>query len=290
MSNPDQIQRILFDELDIRGALVGLEDSYQQALANHGYPLVIRKLLGELMAAAALLSVNLKFDGRLILQVAGQGAVQLLMAECNQQRDLRAIARFNGDLPADADFTALIEQGRMAITIEPEGGKRYQGVVPLEGKNLSDCLEAYFAGSEQLPTQLHFAADGEKAAGFMVQVLPVSGNGEEDWARISHLAATLKSEELLQLENEQLLYRLFHEENCRLFEPDPVRFSCDCSRERSANSLKFMTREELQEILEADGVVAVNCQFCNTRYDFHQPDLDALFSDSGDLPPSEQVH
>ncbi|WP_027857491.1 Hsp33 family molecular chaperone HslO [Marinobacterium jannaschii] len=287
MSNSDQIQRILFDELDIRGAVVGLEDSYHQALQNHGYPQVIRQVLGELMAAAALLSTNLKFEGRLILQVAGQDAVKVLMAECTDQQELRAIARFDGELPEQASFRELVSGGQMAITIQPKQGQRYQGVVPLEGDTLSQCLESYFSASEQLPTQIMLAADGDKAAGMMVQVLPVSGNSDEDWLRISHLTSTLKDEELLYLDNETLLYRLYHEETCRLFEADKVTFRCDCSRERSAASLRYMSREELEQIIEEEGAVAVNCQFCNSSYAFGRADLDQVFvpNDGDEQPP-----
>lgn len=290
MSNSDQIQRVLFDELDIRGVLVGLESSYQQALEKHNYPKVIRRVLGEMMAAASVLAANLKFEGRLILQAQGEGDVTLLMAECNHNQELRAIARFEGELPEEARFIDLLEKGRMAITIDPLKGQRYQGVVPLEGDTLGQCLEAYFGQSEQLPTQMHFCADDERAAGFLLQVLPVEGTAEEDWGRISHLASTLKDEELLELDNETLLYRLFHEENCRLFEADSIQFRCDCSRERSLNTLKFMTKEELQGILDEQGNIDVACQFCSEQYHFDQADLDYLFSDSSGAPGSDSVH
>ncbi|MGB0467002.1 MAG: Hsp33 family molecular chaperone HslO [Pontibacterium sp.] len=290
MSNSDQIQRILFDELDIRGVLVGLEDSYQKALEKHNYPLVIRRVLGEMMAAASILSSNLKFEGRLVLQAQGEGAVSLLMAECNHQQDLRAIARFEGDLPDEASFIELLEKGRMVISIDPAQGQRYQGVVPLEGDSLAACLEAYFVQSEQLQTQMHFVADGQRAAGFLLQVLPADGTAEEDWARISHLTSTLKDQELLNLDNQTLLYRLFHEENCRLYEPDVVRFRCDCSRERSLNSLRMMSQAELQEILAQQGHIDVGCQFCNAQYYFDQIDLDRLFSDAATMPGSDRQH
>lgn len=290
MSNSDQIQRVLFDELDIRGVLVGLETSYQQALEKHNYPQVIRRVLGEMMAAASVLAANLKFEGRLILQAQGEGDVTLLMAECNHNQELRAIARFDGELPDEARFIDLLEKGRMAITIDPLQGQRYQGVVPLEGDTLGQCLEAYFGQSEQLPTQMHFCADDERAAGFMLQVLPAEGTAEEDWGRISHLASTLKDEELLELDNETLLFRLFHEEKCRLFEADTIQFRCDCSRERSLNTLKFMTKEELQGILDEQGNIDVACQFCNEQYHFDQADLEYLFSDSSGAPGSDSVH
>lgn len=290
MSDSDQIQRILFDERDIRGVLTGLDSAYNEALAKHDYPPVIRRILGEMMAAAAILSANLKFEGRLILQAQGTDNIQALMAESTHEQALRAIARFDGELDESASFTELMKGGALAITIVPEKGQRYQGYVPLEGEALSDCLEAYFRYSEQLNSQLHLACDGEKAAGFLLQVLPAEGGRIEDWEHISQLGATLKTEELLELDNQTLLFRLFHEENCRLHEPSGVRFHCDCSRERTAGSLRFMSEEELHEIAAAEGAVEVACQFCNTSYRFDDADITALFSITGQAPGSDATH
>ncbi|MCP4596438.1 Hsp33 family molecular chaperone HslO [Neptuniibacter sp.] len=290
MSNSDQIQRILFDELDIRGVVSGLEQTCSDCFANHDYPPAIQQVLGEMLAAVCLLSSNLKFEGRLILQAQGQGDVRLLMAECTHNHDLRAIARFDGDIKDDANFIDLLPQGQVVITVEPEKGQRYQGVVPLVGGNLAACLESYFVSSEQLPTQVHLASDGEKAAGMLLQVLPAEGTGEEDWERISHLASTLKSEELLTLDNETLLYRLFHEEQCRLYKADDVRFKCTCSRERSAASLKMMDKQELVGVIEERGQIDVNCQFCNAHYEFDLADIEALFVEGGAASGSDQIH
>ncbi|WP_415889577.1 Hsp33 family molecular chaperone HslO [Neptuniibacter sp. SY11_33] len=289
MSNPDQIQRILFDELDIRGVVSGVQQTCADCFENHDYPAVIQQVLGEMLAAVSLLSSNLKFKGRLILQAQGRGNVRVLMAECNHDRDLRAIARYEGELDEQANFVDLLPQGQVVLTIEPEQGQPYQGIVPLDGENLGKCLENYFLSSEQLPTQIQLASDGEKAAGMMLQVLPAQGTGEEDWDRVSHLASTLKSEELLELDNETLLYRLFHEEQCRLYEPDEVRFKCTCSRQRSEASLKLVEKAELLEVLEEQGKVAVNCQFCNAQYDFDAADIEALFAENG-ASGGSQVH
>lgn len=289
MSNPDQIQRILFDELDIRGVVSGVQQTCADCFENHDYPAVIQQVLGEMLAAVSLLSSNLKFKGRLILQAQGRGNVRVLMAECNHDRDLRAIARYEGELDEQANFVDLLPQGQVVLTIEPEQGQPYQGIVPLDGENLGKCLENYFLSSEQLPTQIQLASDGEKAAGMMLQVLPAQGTGEEDWDRVSHLASTLKSEELLELDNETLLYRLFHEEQCRLYEPDEVRFKCTCSRQRSEASLKLVEKEELLEVLDEQGKVAVNCQFCNAQYDFDAADIEALFAENG-ASGGSQVH
>ncbi len=290
MSNPDQIQRIMFDELDIRGVVSGLQKTCHDCFENHDYPTAIKKVLGEMLAAVSLLSSNLKFEGRLILQAQGQGNVRLLMAESNQDRDVRAIARFDGEISADASFSDLLPEGQVVLTIEPDKGNRYQGVVPLDGKTLAKCLENYFISSEQLPTQVHLASDGETAAGMLLQVLPAEGTGEEDWDRISHLASTLKSSELLELGNETLLYRLFHEEQCRLYEPDDVQFKCTCSRERSLASLKLVEKAELLDVIAESGMVNVNCQFCNAHYGFDLTDIEALFSDATSATGSKNVH
>lgn len=290
MSNPDQLQRLLFEKLDIRGVLVGLEQSYQRVLERHDYPPLLQRVLGEMMAAVGLLSSTLKFEGRLILQAAGDGAVRMLMAECSHQHDMRAIAHYEGEVADDVPFCDLLENGRLAITIEPEDGRRYQGVVPLEGATLARCLESYFAQSEQLPTQVHLAADGSRAAGMLLQVMPAAGTGEDDWSHISQLGATLKADELLGLDNEELLYRLFHEEHCRLYDPQSLHFHCDCSRERCGNALQFLSEAELLAIVEEEGSVGVSCQFCNQHYSFDAADIRALHSDTANAPRSDRLH
>jgi len=290
MSNPDQIQRILFDELDIRGVVCGLKQTCNDCFENHDYPIVIKQILGEMLAAISLLSSNLKFEGRISLQAIGKGNVGLLLAECTHDLDLRAIARYEDELSPDAGFVDLMQEGQVVITVEPKKGQRYQGVVPLEGDSLSACLENYFVSSEQLPTQVHLVSDGETASGMLLQVLPAEGTAEDDWERISHLAATLKSEELLNLDNETLLYRLFHEEQCRLYEPDELRFKCTCSRERSEASLKLVGKNELLDVIEERGQIDVNCQFCNTHYRFDSADVEAIFANAGPGTGSQQVH
>ncbi len=291
MSNPDQIQRILFEQIDVRGVVAGLDASYQEVLARHDYPPALQRLLGEMLAAVSLLSITLKFEGRLLLQAQGEGNVSLLMAECNHHQHLRAIARYEGEVDESLAFNELLEKGRIALTIEPEQGQRYQGVVPLEEDTLAGCLQAYFEQSEQLGTSIQLTADGTRAAGLMLQVLPAEETGDEDWSRVSMLASTLSDDELLNLDNEALLFRLFHEETCRLYEPQPLVFQCDCSRERSAEALKFMTEDELLAILEEqNGLIDVGCQFCNQQYHFDETDIRALFSEPGYLDQEGRMH
>lgn len=292
MSSPDQIQRLLFDDIDVRGALVGLDKAYAEVLSRADYPERLQILLGELLAAVALLTSNLKIEGRVSLQAQGEGAVRILMAEATHDNHLRGIARFDeGELPEVERFDELLKNGRMALTIEPKDGQRYQGVVPLEGATLSDCLERYFSQSEQLPTKIQLAADGKHAAGMLTQVLPAAGTGSADWEHIVALAQTLKADELLGLDNETILYRLYHEEKVRLFEPDDLIFNCDCSRERSANAMQMMTQDELLELAEEQGgAIEMSCQFCNELYSFDTADIRALFHNDGRLNDEGSLH
>ncbi|GGK84367.1 Hsp33 family molecular chaperone HslO [Amphritea balenae] len=290
MSSSDQLQRVIFEQADIRSVITGLEKSYQQAINNHQYPALINRFLGEMMAAVSLLSSTLKFEGRLMLQAQSNNQVKVLMAECNHQCDLRAIARFDGELPDSANFCELLKGGQLVITIEPDKGQRYQGVVPLEGDHLSSCLEAYFSRSEQLPTQIQLVADEQRAAGFLLQVMPAKGNAEDEWQHFSYLAATLKDEELLELDNATIIRRLFHEEDCRLYDAEPLQFKCDCSRKRTGDALRYMTQKELEEIVRDEGTIDVSCQFCNQLYQFDQADITMMFSDSANIEGSDQVH
>jgi molecular chaperone Hsp33 len=293
MSNPDQIQSFLFDHTDVRGVLIGLDEAYTRVLRDHDYPAPLRRLLGEMLAAVSLLSSTLKFNGRLGLQARGEGPVTLMVAECNHQHGLRAVARWAGAMDADADLATLLGRGHLAITIEPEQGPRYQGVVPLDQPQLASCLEGYFRQSEQLATRILLAADGERAAGLLLQALPVKERDEryeENWARIAHLGSTLSHQELLTLDNDTLLHRLYHEETVRLFEPQALHFACDCSRERTLSALRALGRHELEAVLAEQGMISLDCQFCNAHYRYDQADVEQLFSDSAGIEPPEQQH
>ncbi len=282
MSSSDQLQRFILDNADVRGVLVGLEQSYFEVLQQHQYPAVIRDLLGEMLAAVSLLSSTLKFEGRLSLQARGDGAISMLMAECTRQHHLRAIARI--DDGADAGLLAgtlleLLGKGQLVITIEPDKGRRYQGVVPLEQPHLAQCLEQYFADSEQLATRVMLCADERRAAGMLLQTLPSVDSGEgyaENWNRVSQLASTLTEKELLELDNETLLFRLFHEETVRVYDPNVLAFKCDCSMARCLGALRTLSDAELQEMLDEQGTIEMDCQFCKSRYQIDQIEVERL--------------
>lgn len=284
MSSPDQTQRFLFDQSQIRGEITGLGQSYQDVLNKHNYPEPVQRLLGEFLAAVALLSDTLKFEGRLSLQVRGAGQVRMLMAECRNHQAVRAIAQYTDDF---SDQAALLGQGQMTITIEPDHGKRYQGIVPIDDddQTLSRAVEDYFRQSEQIRTRLWLAADGHRAAGVLIQAMPESAsqgsleNPDTDaWDRVTHLADTLTDAELLQLDNPTLLHRLFHEEQLRLFDAHEVRFECTCSRERCANAILTLGEAEALQVVAEEGVLHSDCQFCHQQYRFDHDDITELFA------------
>lgn len=289
-SSNDSIARFLFERSDIRGEVVTLADSYREVLANNPLPEPLAKLLGEFLSAAVLLSSTLKFDGVITLQAQGDGPVPLIMAECNRHKGVRGIVRppASGDyvLTQDTSLQGILGKGVLAITIDPDKGERYQGIVPLEAPSLAGCLEAYFAQSEQLPTKIWLAADTKQAGGLLLQALPqqLVENQEaniEQWQTVVTLAATVKPDELLYLSHSQKLYLLFNEFSVRLFDAAPIRFDCTCSETRSLQALAQLGRSDLEEILKEQGHITIDCQFCNQQYRFEQPQIDALF-DAGE--------
>lgn len=231
LPDTDFTQRFIFDESDVRGELVALERSYAEVLAKHPYPEPVAQLLGELMAAAALLVGTLKFDGLLILQARSSGAVPLLMVECSSERELRGIARYDETLiTPDAGLQDLMPDGSLALTVDPHKGKRYQGIVALDGVDLSESLSNYFVMSEQLGTRFWLKADGHRARGLLLQQLPaaqITDPEERDasWEHVITLASTLTAEEMLGLDNQTILHRLYHEDPVRLFDAQQDRKS-----------------------------------------------------------------
>lgn len=294
MPNSDQLQRFIFEHSDIRGEILTLEKSYQGVLENGHYPQVIQQLIGQFLAAAGLLSATLKFDGVITLQAQGTGPLSLIMADCTRHHNLRAIAKFSTEhsYDSEAPLTELIGKGTLTLTVDPSKGERYQGIVPLESPSLEKCLEAYFTQSEQLPTRIWLSADATsetpKAAGLLLQALPsqLKSTPEENqqlWEHTTQLADTITADEQLSLGHEQQLYRLFHQDELRLFEPNPVQFFCSCSEDRFAKALISMGHNELNDILVEQGLISINCEFCGQQYRFDQGDIEKLFRET---PPT----
>ncbi len=321
-----ELHKFLFEGLPVRGMVVRLTDAWTEILRRRAqnssgpYPAAVQALLGEMAAAGALMQSNIKFDGALILQVFGDGPVKLAVAEVQSDLSLRATATVQGEVVVDATLGAMLNahgQGRFAVTLDPQGrqpGQQpYQGVVPLsdaEGhsmQSLSQALQLYMRQSEQLETTLVLAADDKVAAGLLIQRLPVQGMANlagqnpaeaelfeaeqyEHYNRIATLAASLKREELLTLDVETILRRLFWEEKLQRFEPQTgepgPRFACTCSRERVSGMIRGLGETEAREILAERGVIQVDCEFCGATYRYDDIDVTQLFTQAGDRPPS----
>lgn len=269
----DQLHRFVFDNCEMRGVVVRLDDCIKRTLQAHTYPNVVREFLAQALTAIAMLSSTIKIKGRVSLQLKGRGSLSLLMAECSDDFGLRAIAQVQEPL-VETSFKTLTDGGVLVLSLLPDSGTQYQGVVPLQGETLAHCLEHYFAQSEQLATAIHLVFDGVRAAGLMVQALP--GAEREDVDRIIALANTISRDELLDLPVETLLHRLYHEEQVRLFETQALRFQCRCSRDKMRDTLKLLEPAELQQIVQEHGAVTVSCEFCNSHYRFDAIDVAAL--------------
>lgn len=281
MSNLDSMQRFTFDNTDVRGELVGLHKSLSAVLSKHTYPAALQIELGKLMAASALMSATLKYEGRLCLQVRLLGDVTLIQAETTNTGEMRAIARYDESKEIDA---VELAGGQLVITLEPSVGKPYQGIVPLESNHLNEAFEYYFKQSEQLGSRFWLASDGIVASGFMLQQLPSSEQSDADaWDRLSHLASTLKEDELIGLDNPTILHRLYHEEQVRLYDETSLRFACTCSKERTGTAISQLGYDELMEVIAEQGKVAIDCQFCLQHYSFNKEQI-------GDLFPEKKLH
>jgi molecular chaperone Hsp33 len=277
--NTDSLRRLLFENTRIRGLLVSVDETFRSATRRHEYPGPVRELVGESLAATALLAATIKFDGSLALRVQSAGPVHLLVAQITGNRALRGLARWRGDV-APGPLSSLTGAGHLAMTIDTGPGEdRYQGVVELEGATLAAAVDTYFARSEQLPTRLWLAADGSRAAGMLLQKLPGGeATDDESWRRVVLLAETITRAELVALDGEDVLRRLFHEEDVRVFEPAPLRFECTCSRETIESLIRAFGREEADAIVREEGGVHASCEFCNRRFDLDAVDVAALFS------------
>lgn len=291
MNTPDHLYRFLFEHANVRGEIVHLKDTYQNVLARRDYPPAIRDLVGCALAATALLSSSIKFRGSLSLQIQGKSedGLSLLVVQATSQGGLRALARWSGEIAPQASLGELCPDGHLAITIDPDEGDRYQGIVALEGDSLALTLDNYFQNSEQLPTRVWLVADAGQAAGMLIQRLPGEAADDDAWDRAEALTSTITGTELLELNAATIIHRLYHEEDIRLFDPVPFHFQCTCSRERVSDVLRSLGQEEVRDILQEQGQVEVHCDFCNQGYHFDPVDAEQIFladSDAPDVPPT----
>lgn len=300
MTTFDQLHRFLFNKASVRGELVRLDESLNHIVHSYEYPVQVQRLLSEMAAATCLLTAILKFEGEIALQIQSQGPVRYAVINATHEQTLRGVARWDESLTTlPESFTDLLAKAVLVITITPDEGERYQGVVALDKPSLAECLEDYFEQSEQLATKVQLMTDlskpdNAKAAGMLLQVLPKSADATDrreanEFAHLCTLADTLTEEEVFALPVEDILYRLFHQEEVEMFPPQPVQFACTCSRNRSAQALRNVEKTELLQIVEEEGAVKMNCQYCHTEYRFDAVDVEAIHAggDVTDIPANQ---
>lgn len=276
----DSLHRYIFDDISVRGELVQLTNTYKDILANQNYPKPVKDLMGELLVATSLLTATLKFEGSITVQLQGDGPVNLMVINGSHDQKLRGIARIADEIPEKADLHQLMGKGVMVITITPNQGERYQGIVALEGANLSKILEGYFEQSEQLQTRLWLRQDNEHAAGMLLQVLPTEQLKQEDFDHLVSLTETIKDEELFSLDAEEVLYRLYHQEKVQLFPEQEAKFECTCSRKKCEDAILSLDKDEVADILDKEGKIAMHCDYCGSSYEFDSIDVAALYKNA----------
>jgi molecular chaperone Hsp33 len=293
----DRLQRFLLDNTKVRGEWVHLDETWQRLLDCANYPESIRNILGEALASVSLLAATIKFQGSLMMQINGEGPAHLLLVQATSEGTVRGLARWKDEhqqaVEAATNIQEMFGNGHIVITIDPtDKSERYQGVVGLQGESLADSLKDYFEQSEQLKTRLWLAADGKSAAGLLLQRLPGEVEDEDGWGRATTLADTLQRKELLELDNETLLTRLFHEEDVHLFDAESVAFKCSCSLEKVNSMVQSLGEAEANSIIDEQGGIDVTCEFCNTNYSLDAVDVSQLFVDdlSKQTADSDTLH
>ena len=281
----DKLYRYLFKDRAVRGEWVRLNQSFNETLNTHHYPLAVQNLLGEMMAATSLLTATLKFEGNSTVQIQGDGALKLALVNGSDQQQIRALARLQGEIHDEMTLAQMVGKGVLVITIAPHEGERYQGVIALDKPTLSECLEDYFIRSEQLQTQLLIRTgefDGKPvAAGMLLQIMPDGSGSPQDFEHLATLAATMKDDEIFGLTAEELLYRLYHEETVEIFPPQQITFHCGCSQERSGAALLLISEDEIDQILaEHNGSIDMQCECCGTHYFFNKDAINKLKADA----------
>lgn len=292
-SKNDLLQRFIFEKVPVRGEFIHLQQSFQTISKQHAYPPPIRQLLGEALCVAALLSAIIKFTGRLTVQFRGKGKLKLLLAQCDNHFDLRGLAKWEGELTY-ADLMDSFNQGVLMIMLDSGPNKRYQGIVSWRGNSLVESIEGYFKDSEQLDTKIWLSVNEVSAVGFLLQVIPskerVKGIEDEiifpHWEYITKLTANLNATDMIKLDYQTLLSKLYPNEEIRVFPAVPVSFNCTCSRKRGEDAIFILGREEAEAELKDKHSIVVTCDFCNKEYIFDRVDVAKIFEDR-DKPPSQ---
>jgi len=280
MFDNDNIQRFLLNDSNVRGEVIHLEKVIQKLFEKHNYPSAVKQLLIEALLCSVLMTSTLKFKGQLTVQFQSDKAISLLLIKCNNLFQVRALAQFTEDL-SEAEYLASLENGSLSITIESSNAvKPYQSIVELKS-SIKESIEFYFFQSEQLPTKFYLSATPTHASGLMLQQMPsnesITPEPEKSWQHVTALANTITYEELLNLDNETLLYRLFHEEQCHLFQAYQVQYKCPCSKPRMLETIKLVGEADAMDLLAVNKAIQIKCEFCLENYAFEKNDILYLF-------------
>ncbi len=289
MKEQDCLRRFLFEELGVRGEWVCLHDSWQETKQHQHLSVGVQEKLGEALVAVVLMSATIKYEGSLILQAQGDGALKTLVTQSTHEGHIRGLARCEKEMQSGS-LVEMMGEGRLVITIEPEKGEPYQGIVSLGGNDLAEVITTYFTQSEQLQTRVWLFADGTHAGGLFLQELPKQESDKPDWERIAMLADTITKQEMLTLGCEEMLYRLFNEEKLRLFQQEPVTFKCTCSQKKIEDTLILLGRQELESSLQERNIIDVKCDFCAEKYSFDKIDIENLFAGQAHKNESSRQH
>lgn len=299
MIHQDLLQRFIFEKAPIRGEYIQLQESFKAVVEQHPYPPAIRRLLGEALCVAGLLTASIKFEGRLTVQFRGKGKLKYLLAQCDHHFHVRGLVKWEGELSYD-DLMQAFNEGVLMIMLDTGVNQnRYQGIVAWRGNSLVESIEGYFRESEQLATKIWLAVDESKAVGLLLQAMPITGEAalslereiiNPHWGRVTGLTDNLSSEKLLHLQYEALLLSLYPDDEIRVFTPAPIIFRCTCSRKRGEDAIYILGQEEAEEELKDKNSIVVTCDFCNKEYLFDRVDVAKIFAERGKPPKESHLH
>lgn len=278
MKNTDTLQRFIFEHASIRGEIIHMSDAYQTIMQQRPYPPAVRKLLGEALISCVLLAGSIKFEGDINLQFQGNERLPFIVVQCDNQLNIRACANYKN--ATDSEYEQAFIQGQMSLTIQQyQQTNSYQSIVPIHGISMADNLMHYFAQSEQVPSKVWLAMNEESAAGMILQLMPDQNTEQREqfWEYAVQIGQTITEVELLTLDNETILNRLYHETELRLYEARPIRFKCRCNQAKMKQVLTILGEKEVQQLLDETGHVEVTCEFCNQHYMFDPIDITMLF-------------
>lgn len=302
MTDNDVLRRFIFENAPVRGEVIRLDDTFQTITQQHDYPPLIRKLLGEALCAVGLLAAIIKFNGRLTVQFRGNGPLKLLLAQCDNQFNMRGLAKWDGEIDSEQGLLEALKHGTLGILLDSERHKnRYQGVVAWRGHSLAESIEGYFRDSEQLDTRIWLAVNSQAAAGLLLQVIPITEQSNPmatmekeiaspHWARIAAETSRLHPKDMLELDHESLLRKIYPKEDVRIFGGVPIKFACSCSRQRGEAAISLLGQEEAEEELKNKQVLEVTCDFCNAKYVFDRVDVAKIFATKPEVPPDTHLH